>query len=153
MKAGVIGCGFIGTEVAEFIDKDSSFNLIGINDIDKNKADELIKKLIKNKPLFMDLNDLIKNSDLIIESATKNIIEPILKNENLDKKGKKLLIMSTGGLINNLDLLGKEPEDILSLGEKKSLLEQSVVGVGVGVGVFVGVGVLVGVGVFAGMQS
>jgi len=107
MKAGIIGCGFIGTEVAEFIDKDSSFNLIGVNDIDKNKADELIKKLIKNKPIFMDLNDLIKNSDLIIESAAKNVIEPILKNENIDKKGKKLLIMSTGGLISNLNLLGK----------------------------------------------
>src|SRR3989344_8529885 len=107
MKAGIIGCGFIGTEVAEFIDKNADFNLIGVNDIDKNKADELIKKLKKNKPIFMDLNDLIKNSDLIIESAAKNVIEPILKNENLDKKDKKLLMMSTGGLINNLDLLSK----------------------------------------------
>ena len=104
MKVGIIGCGFIGTEVAEFIDKDRSFDLIGLNDIDKSQAEELIKKL-ENKPKFMDLNDLIKNCDLIIESAAKSIVELILKSKDLDKKNKKLLIMSTGGLINNLDSL------------------------------------------------
>ena len=106
MKAGIIGCGFIGTEIAEFIGEGKNFELIALNDIDKNKADELIKKLNK-KPAFMGIDELIKNSDLIIESAAKNVIKSILKNENLDKKGKKLLIMSTGGLINNLDLLSK----------------------------------------------
>ena len=55
----------------------------------------------------MRLNTLIVKSDLIIESATKNVIGEILKDKNLDKKGKKLMIMSTGGLINNLDLLEK----------------------------------------------
>ena len=107
MKVGIIGCGFIGTEVAEFIDKEESFDLIGLNDIDKKKAHELIKKLKNNKPKFMDLDDLIEKSDLIIESATKTVVELILKNKNLDNKNKKLLIMSTGGLINNLDSLNK----------------------------------------------
>ena len=107
MKVGIIGCGFIGTEVAEFIDKEESFDLIGLNDIDKKKAHELIKKLKNNKPKFMDLDDLIEKSDLIIESATKTAVESVLKNKNLDEKNKKLLIMSTGGLINNLDSLNK----------------------------------------------
>ena len=106
MKVGIIGCGFIGSEIAYFIDKNREFKLIGLNDIDKNKVNELIKNL-KHKPLFMGLNDLIKNSDLIIESATKNIIRDILSNKNLDKKYKKLLIMSTGGLIKSLNLLNK----------------------------------------------
>ena len=43
MKVGIIGCGFIGAEIAEFISNDKDFDLIGLNDIDKNKADELIK--------------------------------------------------------------------------------------------------------------
>src|SRR3989338_7446817 len=98
MKVGIIGCGFIGTEVAEFIEKGKSFSLIGVNDIDKNKADELIKKL-KTNPKFMELDDLIAKSDLIVESAAKAVVGLILKNKNLDKKGKKFLIMSTGGLI------------------------------------------------------
>ena len=107
MKVGIIGCGFIGSEIAEFIDRDKHFKLIGLNDIYKNKANSLAGNLKNNKPKFMELDNLIKKCDLIIESATKSVVETILKNENLDKKDKKLLVMSTGGLINILNLLNK----------------------------------------------
>ena len=107
MKAGIIGCGFIGSELAIFIDKSKKSRLIGLNDIDKNKVNDLIKRLKNNKPKFMKLNYLIKKCDLVIESATKIIARDILSNKNLDKKNKILLIMSTGGLINNFDLLKK----------------------------------------------
>lgn len=107
MKVGIIGCGFIGNELAMFMDKFKEFQLIGMNDIDKAKADALIRKLKNNKPAYMGLDDLIKKSDLIIEAASKDIIGEILKNRNLNKKGKGLLIMSTGGLINNFGLLNK----------------------------------------------
>lgn len=107
MNVAIIGCGFIGSELAKFIDKTKEFKLIGLNDIDKYKSDFLMRKLKNNYPKFMDYSDIIKSSDLIIESASKDVIDRILSNKNLDKKGKKLLIMSTGGLINNLDLLNK----------------------------------------------
>ena len=107
MKVGIIGCGFIGNEIAEFIDRDNYFKLIGLNDIDKNKASDLARKLKNNTPKFMDLDSLIEKCDLIIESAAKNIIKEILSNGNIDKKNKKLLVMSTGGLIGNLNLLNK----------------------------------------------
>ncbi len=107
MKVGIIGCGFIGSELAFFMDKSKDFQLIGLNDIDKSRAYDLIKKLKNNHPKFMEIGELIKKSGLIIESAAKNIIEEILSNKSLDKKNKKLLIMSTGGLIGNLDLLNK----------------------------------------------
>ena len=107
MKAGIIGCGFIGSEIAQFLDNEDSFELIGLNDIDEIKAEELGKKLENNKPKFMDINEIIKKSDLIVESAAKNVIGTILKNKNLDKENKKLLIMSTGGFIRNIDILKK----------------------------------------------
>ena len=107
MKAGIIGCGFIGSEIANFIDKNKYFQLIGLNDIDKKKIGILIRQLRNNKPKEMNLNSLIKKSDLIVESATKDVVKTILKNKNLDKKNKKLLIMSTGGLIGNVNLLSK----------------------------------------------
>lgn len=107
MKVGIIGCGFIGNEIAGFIDKNKGFKLIALNDIDATKVYGLIKKLSDNKPKFVGLNDLIGKSDLIVESAAKDIIKKILSNKNLDKKDKKLLIMSTGGLINNMNLLFK----------------------------------------------
>jgi len=105
MKAGIIGCGFIGGEIAQFLDSNNNFELIGLNDVDEGKAGELIKNIKNNNPKSMNINELIKKSDLIIESATKNIIKDILSNEGLDEKNKKLLIMSTGGLISGLDLL------------------------------------------------
>ena len=60
MKVGIIGCGFIGSELAHFIDKVKNFELIGLNDIDKNKVNDLIKDLRKNKPKFMEIDELIK---------------------------------------------------------------------------------------------
>lgn len=108
MKVGIIGCGFIGSEIAGFIDDNNdNFQLIGLNDIDTNKANELTKKLRNSRPRLMELDDLIEKSDLIIESAAKNIIKDVLSSKNLDKKNKILLVMSTGGLINNLSLFGK----------------------------------------------
>lgn len=107
MKVGIIGCGFIGNEIAKFIDKNKGFKLIALNDIDVNNVYDLTKKLRNNKPKFADLSDLIRKSDLIVESATQGIIKKILSNKNLGKKDKKLLIMSTGGLISNLHLLNK----------------------------------------------
>ena len=107
MKVGIIGCGFIGSELAKFLDKNNNFILIGVNDTDRNKANSLIRILKNNKSKFMKLDELIRKSELIIESAAKNIVTDILKNKNLDKKNKKLLIMSTGGLINNLNTLNR----------------------------------------------
>ena len=40
MKVGIIGCGFIGTEIAQFMDGSETFQLIGLNDVDRNKVEE-----------------------------------------------------------------------------------------------------------------
>ncbi|MBI3027127.1 DUF108 domain-containing protein [Candidatus Woesearchaeota archaeon] len=105
MKVGIIGCGLIGSEIASFLDNNKNFELIGLTDIDKNKSFELIKNLKNSKPKLMGINEIIKKSDLIVESAAKNAVRGILSNENLDKKNKKLLIMSTSGIISSLRLL------------------------------------------------
>ena len=51
------------------------------------------------------MGDLITNSDLIIESAGKDAVKDILN--TLDLFEKEILIMSTGGVIENLDLFNK----------------------------------------------
>ncbi|MBI2541323.1 DUF108 domain-containing protein [Candidatus Woesearchaeota archaeon] len=107
MKAGIVGCGFIGSQISEFLDANKGFELIGLNDIAKDKAADLIEKLRNSRPKLMNLSELIKKSDFIVESASKDIVKDILKNKNLDKKNKILLVMSTGGLIENLSLLNK----------------------------------------------
>lgn len=106
MKAGIIGCGNIGTELALFIDKDRYFELNYLCDTNIDHAHELQKK-IGNGQKVTSIGDLIANSELIIEAASKDAVKDILNSENIDKKGKKLIIMSTGGLIENLDSFKK----------------------------------------------
>lgn len=107
MKVGIIGCGFIGKEMAKFLGNNEKYELIALNDINKANAMNLAEILKNNLPKLMDLNDLIKKSDLIIESASKDAVTEILRNRNLDDKNKILLMMSTGGLIGKMDLLKK----------------------------------------------
>lgn len=120
MKIGIIGCGNIGTELALFIDKNQDFELKYLFDINKKNTKKILNmfenqrfsaptllELKKNKPKIVSFNHLIKNSDLIIEAANKDVVEKILKNKNLDKNNKKILIMSTGGLFENYTLLKK----------------------------------------------
>jgi aspartate dehydrogenase len=106
MKVGIIGCGNIGTELALFIDKETGFDLRYLCDINIEHAQEL-KEKIRNGQEVIPMADLIKHSELIIESASKDAVKEILNSKNIDRKGKKLLIMSTGGIIGNLDAFSK----------------------------------------------
>jgi aspartate dehydrogenase len=96
MKIGLIGCGNIGKELALYIDSSEFFELAFINDVNENSIDELISSL-KNKPMITDIDHLIKNSDVIIESASQEVVKKLF---DYDLKNKKILIMSSGGLIN-----------------------------------------------------
>lgn len=107
MITGIIGCGNIGTELALFIDKRKDFELKYLFDINKDNLNNLIKKLKNSNPKFTSFDSLIKNSDLIIEAANKEAVKKILKNKNLDKGNKKLLVMSTSGLFESASLLKK----------------------------------------------
>ncbi len=106
MKTGIIGCGNIGTELALFIDKETDFDLRYLCDINIEHAHEL-KEKIGNGQKVVSIGDLITNSELIIESASKDAVKGILNALDLDQQGKKLLIMSTGGIIENLDSFSK----------------------------------------------
>jgi len=107
MEVGIIGCGNIGTEIALFIDKNKDFELKYLFDINKNNINNLKNKMKYNNPEILPFDDLIDNSELIIEAANKEVVKEILKNKYLDKNDKKILFMSTGGLIENLNLLNK----------------------------------------------
>jgi aspartate dehydrogenase len=106
MKVGIIGCGNIGTEIALFIDKETDFELKYLCDINIGHAQEL-KEKIGNGQKVTSIGDLITNSELIIEAAGKDAVKDILNTLDLDEQGKKLLIMSTGGVIENSDSFNK----------------------------------------------
>ncbi len=106
MKTGIIGCGNIGTELALFLDKEPDFDLKYLCDVNIAHAQEL-KKKIGNGQKVTSIGELITNSELIIESAGKDAVRDILNTLDLDQKGKKLLIMSTGGVIENFNSFNK----------------------------------------------
>ena len=105
MKIGVIGCGAIGSVLCKFIDKElKDSKLVAICDIDKDKAKKLSSSL-KSKPEITDMDSVIKKSDLVVEAVHPSVVKSIL--EKCAKNKKHLMVMSVGGLIQNMGLLKK----------------------------------------------
>ncbi len=105
-KIGIIGCGAIGTGIAEFIQArlKTKARVVALCDIDLEKADFLSKK-IKPRPVVTSMDNLIKKSDLVIEAAGVDVSSAIAKKAVLRKKS--VLIMSTGGLLKAPGLIKK----------------------------------------------
>jgi len=105
-KIGIIGCGAMGSEIAEYIFKNlgSKSKVAAICDIDPKKAKELSER-IKPAPIITTIDELINKSDLIIETASGEVSGEIA--EKADSLKKDVLIMSTGGLLKKQRLIEK----------------------------------------------
>jgi aspartate dehydrogenase len=105
-KIGIIGCGAMGTEIAEYVSRElvDKASIVAISDIDFNKSRELSSK-IHPIPSITTISELIGMSDLIVETASPDISGEIA--EKADFLKKHVLIMSTGGLLKKEDLLEK----------------------------------------------
>ena len=102
IKTGIIGCGNIGTELALFLDINNEFKLNTICDAKQENINSLLSKL-SHRPSSADIKNSILKNDLIIESSNKEVVKKLLHNRHLDKPGKKLLVMSSGGLFENIN--------------------------------------------------
>ena len=109
IRVGIVGCGTIGSEIARACQDrlTDKISLIGICDLNDSKAHTL-EETLKERVSVMNLAELIKKADLIIEAASAKISADILKRAIAGKKNA--LIMSIGGLLGNEDLLGKARE-------------------------------------------
>lgn len=100
-EIAIIGCGVIGSELAQNIDNKTIPNclLSIIFDIDPNKS-KIVYDKIKNKPiLFSNFKEFIdapqfKKIDLVIEAASINAASSYVI--EILKKGKDIMIMSIG---------------------------------------------------------
>ncbi len=99
LKIGLVGCGAIGSSLAKRILSDFSgkASLVAVNDLDRAKAEALSKACKKSGPRVLNLGDLIKSSDLIIEATQAEAAFGIAKKAIL--AGKDILVMSVGGII------------------------------------------------------
>lgn len=98
-RIGIVGCGAIGRSLAKFIEKELYANakLSAICDLNLLQATSLKKVLIRSKPEIVDLDSLIKKSDLIVECASAKVSYQVARKSVL--KGKDVLIMSIGGIV------------------------------------------------------
>lgn len=104
-KFGLVGCGTIGTAIAKAIDRGKiQGKLIAIFDQNPRQAESLAKKL-RSTPPILQLKQLAVQSDFIIEAASIKAV-PEVARLALDY-GKDLLVMSVGGILENLELLKK----------------------------------------------
>jgi len=95
MKIGLIGCGAIGTVLADFIDKQDDLELACIFDLDRRRESELLGKLEKKPRAARSLDDM-DGCDLIIEAASKSAVTDYAL-DILDKSD--LMVMSVGALV------------------------------------------------------
>lgn len=107
MKIAIIGFGNIGKHLAEWVINEPSFELRYVVDtkyIDKENVN------FKNQPIIFRKEitpELIKSVDIIIECATKKVVSQLLKFDEIDRIGMKLILISTGGLYQNKEILKK----------------------------------------------
>lgn len=115
IKIGIVGCGTIGTELAkkiseEFKDKAS---LTALYDIEIEKAFKLASILKRKNIVVLNLDDLIKRVNLVIESASVSGSFEIAKAAILAKKD--VFIMSTGGILEHPEIFSLAKENNCSI--------------------------------------
>ena len=108
LRIGIVGCGAIGTSLAKAIVKKftKQASLVSLNDIDKNKALLLARRLKRSNSIVSNsLDNLIKKSDLVIEATDVKSCPTIVKSAL--KKGRDVIIMSVGGIVTHMNQLNR----------------------------------------------
>ena len=100
LKVGILGCGAIGSRIAESLKNDlkSQYELVGLFDIHEDKAKRLEEHLSLKRVVKKSYKDLLKSSDLIVEAVSAKNTPEIIR-EALRAR-KHVLVMSVGQLLN-----------------------------------------------------
>jgi aspartate dehydrogenase len=104
VMVGLVGCGAIGSKTAEFISSKlkDKICLWAITDKDGSKALNLSGNIVP-KPKVLDVERLVKGSDLVIETASQAAAKEVLAKAIIYKKD--VMIVSVGALVSAADLL------------------------------------------------
>lgn len=103
IKVGLIGCGTIGARLAEAITHEiDGMELVAVSDLVEERARELASRL-SSQIAIKSIEEIADEVDLVIEAASAKAVPKVIMAAL--SKGKDALIMSTGGLLERLDLL------------------------------------------------
>lgn len=107
MRIAIIGFGNIGEYLANWVIDAPFFELryvVDSKEIDIENSNFNYQSIRFRKEIT---SDLIKDVDLIVECANKEVVSQLLKFHEIDRTGMKLIIISTGGLYQNKEVLKK----------------------------------------------
>src|SRR5437879_1409964 len=97
LNVGLFGVGAIGQILAMALDADPSRAvLVAIADQDRPRAEQLAAQL-KARPPVVEIDELVRRSDLIIEAASQGALAEIVPRGL--RAQKDLMVMSVGGLL------------------------------------------------------
>ncbi len=104
LRIGLVGCGAIGTEIAQAVDRLplSDVRLVAIVDTDHFKA-EALRAALRRKPKVVGLEAIVQMADLVVEAANRRVVPDLVT--KAIHQGKDVMLMSTGGLVDRLDLI------------------------------------------------
>lgn len=108
LKISIVGCGAIGSSLAEAILSQfrSQAKLVSLYDIDKGKVLKLARRLKKPALAAWDLKTAIRKADLVIEASSAAAASGIAQ-ESVEA-GRDIIIMSVGALLRGRQQLKKE---------------------------------------------
>ncbi|MEK6563941.1 MAG: aspartate dehydrogenase [Candidatus Omnitrophota bacterium] len=103
-RIGIVGCGAIGSKIAEAISSDlkDKAKLSALYDIDPARARDLAGKLRKKNIIVLSLARLIRRSDLVVEASSAASAADIARQALRNRRD--CLIMSAGGLLGAGDI-------------------------------------------------
>ncbi len=109
MKLGIIGCGAIGTDVANAAANMKDIEKIYLFDKEIKASEKLNKSLKKTE--IKQVKDFLTDVDVVFEAASKEAVLEYA--EMIISAGKDLVIMSVGSLLNekfriNIEKIAKE---------------------------------------------
>jgi aspartate dehydrogenase len=97
LKVGLLGAGAIGQILGVALDADPNrAALVAIADQDRPRAEKLSAQL-KTRPPVVEIDELVRRSDLIIEAAGQAALPEIVPRAL--RAQKDLMVMSVGGLL------------------------------------------------------
>lgn len=97
IKLGMIGCGAIGSDVAEAADEMEEIEKIYLFDIDKKASKKLCAKISKAKVKTVD--EFLEDVDVVFEAASQKAVNEY--GEKVLNSGTDLIIMSIGSLFDD----------------------------------------------------
>jgi len=99
VRIGIVGCGAIGSSLAQAILSDFSerARLVALFDIDSRKARKLCRRLKHRPAVASTLGTLIRQSDFVVEAAGASCASGIA--QRVISAAKDIMIMSVGGVL------------------------------------------------------